>query len=257
MSSLQNLQISQTFPGLIKTNDEAAIDGTLRTLQDGAGNNLPMEVSTAGVNFTGTVTGLPTASAVSSLNLLDGDLTLVAGTNVTITDDGNTNITINAAGGGGGGSVAVSMPYAQLSGPSGGDAIGNSVLIPANTFANGDMLQINGTIIKNNPSGWQYLAMWINTDNTTLFGGVQLGTDQSPQTGTELPVLMFKTISISTNDSRTYGGDWNKFYDTTNTTVALDADINWALDQYLNFVYFIDAAGGTCTIENITIAKIN
>ena len=59
MSSLQNLQISQTFPGLIKTNDEAAIDGTLKTLQDGAGNNLPIEVSTTGVNFTGTVTGIP------------------------------------------------------------------------------------------------------------------------------------------------------------------------------------------------------
>jgi hypothetical protein len=59
MSSLQNLQISLTFPGLIKTNDESAITGTLKTLQDGAGNNLPIEVSTTGVNFTGTVTGIP------------------------------------------------------------------------------------------------------------------------------------------------------------------------------------------------------
>jgi hypothetical protein len=91
MSSLQNLQISQTFPGLIKTNDEAAIDGTLRTLQDGAGNDLPIEVSTTGVNFTGTVTGIP-ATGVTSI---------IAGTNVTI-DQATGDVTISASGGGGG-----------------------------------------------------------------------------------------------------------------------------------------------------------
>ena len=65
MSSLENLQINDTFPGLIKTNDEAAVDGTLRTLQDGAGNNLPIEVSTTGVNFTGTVTGIPASGGAT------------------------------------------------------------------------------------------------------------------------------------------------------------------------------------------------
>ena len=116
MSSLINLQISQTFPGLIKTNDEAAIDGTLRTLQDGAGNNLPMEVSTAGVNFTGTVTGTPNttydygavgAAGNISMAMTGSDATndvvvMQAGTNITLTDNGSNTFTIDAAGGGGG-----------------------------------------------------------------------------------------------------------------------------------------------------------
>ena len=271
MGDLTNKQISQTFPGLIKTNDELALDGTAKALQDGVGNNTGLQlatgnsdyityitsddvftnglaVSSTGVAFAGSVDF--TTATVTGIDT--GVTSIIAGTNITI-DQPTGAVTISASGGGGGGNVAFSMPYIQLSGPSAGDAIGNSVLIPANSFANGDLLQVRGTVIKSNPAGWQYLAMWINTDNTTLFAGTQLGTDQSPLTGTELPVLIFKTLAISTNDSRTYGGDWNQFYDTVNTTVALNADINWGLDQYLNFYYFIDDAASTCTIQNITI----
>lgn len=95
MSSLENLQINDTFPGLIKTNDEAAIDGTLRTLQDGAGNNLPMQVSTTGVNFTGTVTGIPVGGVQS----------IIAGTNITVDDTDPFNPIVSASGGGGGGGI--------------------------------------------------------------------------------------------------------------------------------------------------------
>ena len=52
MGSLQNLQIDQSFTGLIKTNDEAAIGLTEKALQDGAGNDLPVEVGTDNVKFT-------------------------------------------------------------------------------------------------------------------------------------------------------------------------------------------------------------
>jgi len=93
MSSLENLQINDTFPGLIKTNNEAAVDGTLRTLQDGAGNNLPMQVSTTGVNFTGTVTGIPVGGVQSILE----------GTNITVDATDPFNPIVSATGGGGGG----------------------------------------------------------------------------------------------------------------------------------------------------------
>ena len=66
MATLNGKTIDSTYEGLIKTSDEAAIDGTLKNLQDGLGNDLPMQVSTTGVNFTGdldvtgaTVIGLP------------------------------------------------------------------------------------------------------------------------------------------------------------------------------------------------------
>lgn len=59
MGSLTNQQIDLTYDGLIKTSDEQPIDGTLKNLQDGLGNDLPMQVSTGAINFTGTVTGTP------------------------------------------------------------------------------------------------------------------------------------------------------------------------------------------------------
>ena len=92
MASLQNLQIDQSYPGLIKTNDQAAVGATLKALEDGAGNTLPIEVSTAGVNFTGTVTGVDT-----------GVQSIVAGTNVTVDNTDPANPIVSASGGGGGG----------------------------------------------------------------------------------------------------------------------------------------------------------
>lgn len=178
MGDLTGKRIDQTFDGLIKTNDEQPIDGTPKRLQDGVGNDLPVQVGTAGMiyngaqDFTGaTVTGITgtdttytlgvdesvpdgiitlTASdgtpaqevvlqangnismdTTASPNTIDvtvapysiatqqdgadaveiqlnsthGDsnITLDAGTNITLTQTGN-NILIDAAGGGGGGS---------------------------------------------------------------------------------------------------------------------------------------------------------
>lgn len=62
MSSLINTKIEDTYTGLLKTSDNSPIDATLKTIQDGNGGNLPIQVSTTGVNFTGTVTGLPAST---------------------------------------------------------------------------------------------------------------------------------------------------------------------------------------------------
>ena len=106
MSTLTNQQINATYQGLIKTADNAAIDGTLKALEDGIGNALPIEVSLTGVNFTGTVDGV-----VQSI---------VAGTNVTVDVTDPANPIISAAGGGGGGTA---LPY---SGGTGTGMLSNS-----------------------------------------------------------------------------------------------------------------------------------
>jgi len=62
-TSLSGLLPQDTYQGLIKVGDNTAITSTLKTLSDGAGNNLPMQASTTAINFTGTTTGL--ASGVS------------------------------------------------------------------------------------------------------------------------------------------------------------------------------------------------
>lgn len=63
-TSLINTTPANTYPALIKVGDNSSIDGTLQTLSDGAGNDLPMQVSSSTVNFTGDVTGIPIQSTV-------------------------------------------------------------------------------------------------------------------------------------------------------------------------------------------------
>jgi hypothetical protein len=51
-TSLINTKPKDTYTGLLKTGDNTALSGTLKTLSDGAGNDLPMQASTSAVNFT-------------------------------------------------------------------------------------------------------------------------------------------------------------------------------------------------------------
>ena len=80
-TSLTGLTPATTYDALIKVGDNGPIDGTLKTLSDGLGNDLPIQASTAGVNFTGTLsqsgTAVPTAAEVAAKQD-----TLVSGTNI-------------------------------------------------------------------------------------------------------------------------------------------------------------------------------
>jgi hypothetical protein len=80
-TSLTGLTPATTYDALIKTGDNAPIDATLKPLSDGVGTNLPMEVSTAGVNFTNQLqqggVAVPTAAQVAAKQD-----TLVSGTNI-------------------------------------------------------------------------------------------------------------------------------------------------------------------------------
>ena len=79
--SLYGLTPATTYDALIKTGDNAPIDATLKPLSDGVGTNLPMEASTTGINFTGSLlqggVAVPTAAQVSAKQD-----TLVSGTNI-------------------------------------------------------------------------------------------------------------------------------------------------------------------------------
>ncbi len=122
MGNLTGKQIDQTYDGLIKTNDEQPIGVILKGLQDGVGNDLPVEVSTAGINFTGGVSGdndhvysfqfvndgndivleIEEADAKTGATTTTS-LKFIAGSNVTLSQSGGDEITINSTGGGGGG----------------------------------------------------------------------------------------------------------------------------------------------------------
>jgi hypothetical protein len=79
MATLTNLKIKDTYDGLLKTSDNLPIDGTLKTLQDGLGNDLPLQVSTTEINFTGTVSGITAGGlgAGTGVDSMESKLTTV------------------------------------------------------------------------------------------------------------------------------------------------------------------------------------
>jgi hypothetical protein len=80
-TTLNGTTPATTYDALIKVGDNGPIDGTLKTLSDGLGNDLPMQASSTVVNFTNGLqqggTAVPTAAEVASKQA-----TLVSGTNI-------------------------------------------------------------------------------------------------------------------------------------------------------------------------------
>jgi hypothetical protein len=104
--SLTGLTPSTTYDALIKVGDNGPIDGTLKALSDGLGNDLPVQASTTAVNFTNQLqqggVAVPTASQVAAKQD-----TLVSGTNIK---------TINGASLLGSGNIAVVTSPSGVSG---------------------------------------------------------------------------------------------------------------------------------------------
>lgn len=68
MSSLTDKRLDQTYDGLIKTSDEEPINGSPKNLQDGLGNDLPMQVSTSEIRLTGDTIATNLSSNQLSVN---------------------------------------------------------------------------------------------------------------------------------------------------------------------------------------------
>ena len=159
MATLTGQQIDSSYQGLLKTLDNAAINGTNRVISDGVGNALPLEASTTTIKFTGnadftaaTVTGDNNTTytigsvqdgANADIKLTDNlgnesKATLVAGTNITLSNSGN-DLTISAAGGSAGmtaGSGSNSVQSA-VTGATGNASASNSIAIGNGASASG------------------------------------------------------------------------------------------------------------------------
>jgi len=76
-TTLSGTTPQSTYPALIKVGDNSALSATLKTLSDGAGNDLPMQVSTSIVNFTGNV-GVGTTNPTARLRVISADTNGIA-----------------------------------------------------------------------------------------------------------------------------------------------------------------------------------
>tara|TARA_B110000879_G_scaffold200845_1_gene275248 strand:+ start:2559 stop:3491 length:933 start_codon:yes stop_codon:yes gene_type:complete len=200
--TLTNEQIDLTYPGLIKMNDNVGVTTVLKPLSDGLGVNLPFEVSTTGVNFTGTVTGISAgglvpgtgSNSMKSANALTsspadaaGNKSIAIGSGATAQSD---SIAI------GDGCVAQNGPAIAIGRNSTADgsvatAMGNSANVNGDQSIglSGEVLSINGS--RNIAIGRQ---VTINGGNSLAIGNYAKVTGGSS--------FSFTSCSIQVNDQK-------------------------------------------------------
>ena len=93
-TSLTGLTPATTYDALIKVGNNGPIDGTLKTLSDGLGNDLPMQVSTSAINFTATLT----QSGVALQPVLVSGTNIKTDNSTSMLGSGNISVTATPAG---------------------------------------------------------------------------------------------------------------------------------------------------------------
>lgn len=184
MADLTGQRIDSTYDGLIKTNDELPINATLKRLQDGVGNDLPVEVSTGGMKYYGTqdfsnavVTGagysydLSGAANGDDYNIVltgsdasEDIVTLTAGNNVSLTPNGSGVVVSTTSGN----FTALNSGFLSYTGTI-SDYVLASIRIPGGTFQFGDIIQIKGSVstaYETTPGTQSTLEMWIGDSGT-------------------------------------------------------------------------------------------
>tara|TARA_R110000772_G_scaffold77311_2_gene166600 strand:+ start:1375 stop:2598 length:1224 start_codon:yes stop_codon:yes gene_type:complete len=222
--NLNGSDLSQTTINLLA--------GTNVTLTDDGLNNVTIDAAGGG-------------SAVSSLNLLDGDLNLVAGTGVTITDDGLTNITIAASGGGGTSksTVITSGVVNTWPGPAGQDVLVMSTLIPANTITGAATIEFRSPVVDGPEGQFNYSSFQI-APTPGDFGFINLLGRQASGGGPD-SYFWYRSITVAA-DGTAYYIDTNgyQFPNATGDPVT-EMPMNWAIDQYFSLQVWCDAANAT------------
>jgi len=273
MGDLTNKQISATYDGLIKTNDEQPIDGNLKTLQDGVGNNLPMEVSTTGVNFTGTVTGTPNdnttytldktyfgTALIIELNGSDASQNTVGFSPGTGIDFVPTTAGIQIAASGGGGSsnsiVITTGTIDTWAGPAGQDVIVSQATIPANTITGAATIQFYSPVDDGSEGQWNYTSFQIAPTAGSLEHINVLG--QQSSTGGGDPYVWQRMINVASNGDA-YWKDHNAYSwpGSGGDPIAQNTNVDWTVDNYFTVTAWCDASNATFRVYSPTLTIVN
>ena len=226
MATLTGNAIQSSYLGLLKTDDNAAIGATEKQLTDGAGNNVPMTVGTAGVSFTGAA-----------------DFTSATVTGIS-----------------GGAPAFSTSKVSETQATSSCDTIRASVLIPANTFGAGDILEVRSMESISGTTGWTYPELWISTVGTV--GSAPSGVNVAQaHTSSDGKTYYQKTLYVqgATTDHWPTG-EANDSYSGSQATGGdpiASSSIDWTVDQYLAVKVCIDNSGATWTNYGAVIRKIN
>ena len=216
MAQLTGNAIQSSYLGLLKTTDNAAVGATEKQITDGAGNNVPLTLGTAGISFTGgadftaaTVTGLP----------------------------------------GGGGTNFVGTGW-TLSSQSAADLVREVIYIPGGTYGTGDVISVQGIEYRDGLNNWGYSSIWISDTAQTVGqapagGANNFSIAQYQSSNSRSRVIYNKTLFITSSgtfcmpvqqstQNSADGGDPVEIY-----------NINWANDQYFFHQFYNDSTTGS------------
>ena len=107
MATLSGNSIKNTYQGLLKTSDSAAVSGTLKTIEDGSGNSTALSISSTAVKAAALEIDAPLKASSTNVLVWDastksvGYRTLPVFETVTATVTGATNPTLAIADSGG------------------------------------------------------------------------------------------------------------------------------------------------------------
>jgi hypothetical protein len=121
------------------------------------------------------------------------------------------------------------------------EQISASQLIPANTFAVGDIIRISWRTRKTGTASGSTFKLYINT-TASLTGAIQLGL-LSIAGSTNLTNQMQRNLAIKSATNTEAFSNVNVSDDFTFTSPAvISANVNWTVDQYIIFMTQITTA---------------
>jgi hypothetical protein len=214
---------------------------------------------TSGINGDAGSSGTSGTSGVSGAEGTSG----TSGTSG-ISNDGTSGTSGTSGSSGVGGAPSFSIGRGPLrTGPSTADEkLGGTILIPANTFGIGDVIIFKGATGSPSPdpiTNTIYTSMWINTDPNTVTGAITIGDGGAISTGNRsmyfehtlyiqsaTESFLYFNSSATTTDIGNSGG-FSSYAD------GFYKNIDWTVDQYVYFSYFIEGNGDTYEQRYISI----
>lgn len=237
MSTLNGLPINATYQGLIKTTDNAAIDGTPKALTDGLGNDLPIEVSTTqtkfkqNVDFTeAVVTGVP------------------AGPQGPQGASGIQGVAINDT-------IPATAHTGNLL-----ETIIDSIYVPANTVKDGDIFSLLARTGGTKPVAANTVVRAYLSSTMGEIGGSYALTNTGITLGATIVfTTMNKYFYVDKADGTGNGTGILNFqiateFSTTATPVTQIA-LDWTVDQYIIFTGQLSNAGNSVSIVGSTFTN--
>ena len=231
MAQLTGNPIKDSYLGLIKTTDNAALSGTAKAITDGSGGATNIQMSNTATNFvSGTVDF--TGSTVSGLPSS------------------------------GGGTVFQGTPW-TLNTQASSDIVYETFMIPGGTFTTGDVLSITGLEYRDGMNNWGYSSLWISDTAQTVgqapvasSGNYSFAQVQSPDARKN--IYYNKTLFIKSNGTMHMPIAGSNNVNAENSGDPTETvNINWAVNQYFFYQFYNDSSTGSITTSGTLIKKLN